>query len=278
MYVVRVMRGKGIYNKSDYITFLQLMEAIGNITSTTNGDSDDQQKISADELKEALVYAKNAKHDKTLAKNTYFRDGGTKKLSTNLSDRSRRTVMLFHASQPQVGSYFLFTRLFTHSYSLAQLALQKSISSYFLFSRPHWYFNIIDGLIMPIAFYGSLWFCNFCSWAYQSTESSMFMAISFVPFILCIIMIVYIIRSAALLRLVTSLDSDKLQEAIENTEISTELADNLRSKILTRLKEIGTDVEIQLKYLFQQIDEDGSELLSRSEFQDFLGKCNHAVT
>ncbi len=109
----------------------------------------------------------------------------------------------------------------------------------------------------------------------------MHMAISFIPFVLSIIMIVYIIRSAALLRLVTDLDSDTLQEAIENTETSTELADNLRSKILSRLKEIGSDVELQLKYLFQKIDEDGSDLLSRSEFQEFLSKWNaltHCLT
>ena len=101
----------------------------------------------------------------------------------------------------------------------------------------------------------------------------MYMAISLIPLILTIVLIIYIIRSAALLRLVTSLDADTLQEAIENAESSNEIADNLRTKILSRLNEIGSDFELQLKILFQQIDEDGSDLLSRAEFQEFLGNA-----
>ena len=101
----------------------------------------------------------------------------------------------------------------------------------------------------------------------------MYMAISLIPLILTIVLIIYIIRSAALLRLVTSLDSDTLQQAIENAESSNELAENLRTKILSRLNEIGSDDELQLKLLFQQIDADGSDLLSRTEFQEFLGNA-----
>ena len=101
----------------------------------------------------------------------------------------------------------------------------------------------------------------------------MYMAISLIPLILTIVLIIYIIRSAALLRLVTSLDSDTLQQAIENAESSNEIAENLRTKILSRLNEIGSDDELQLKLLFQQIDADGSDLLSRTEFQEFLGNA-----
>ncbi len=105
------------------------------------------------------------------------------------------------------------------------------------------------------------------------------MAISLIPLILTIVLIIYIIRSAALLRLVTSLDADTLQESIENAESSNEIADNLRTKILSRLNEIGSDDELQLKILFQQIDEDGSDLLSRAEFQEFLGNAlTHLLT
>ncbi len=103
-----MLRGKGIYNTSEYITFLQLMEAISGINATNN-ESDDQQKISADELKEALLYAKNVKHDKVKVKHNYFSDAGTKKNSAIISAKSRRTVMLFDASKPQVGSCLLFT-------------------------------------------------------------------------------------------------------------------------------------------------------------------------
>ena len=126
---------------------------------------------------------------------------------------------------------------------------------------------------MPVAFYGSLWVCNFCIWSYYAERSSMYMAISLIPLILTIVLIIYIIRSAALLRLVTSLDSDTLQQAIENAESSNEIAENLRTKILSRLNEIGSDDELQLKLLFQQIDADGSDLLSRTEFQEFLGNA-----
>lgn len=249
LYIVRMLRGKGIYNQSEYITFLQLMESVASITS--KDESQDQQKISSAELKEALAYAKNKKVDKAKDKqddNKYFGETKRKSVTPTLSAGSRRTVMLFDALVPQ-----------------------RSISSYFIFSKPQWYFNIIDGLIMPVAFYGSLWVCNFCIWSYYAERSSMYMAISLIPLILTIVLIIYIIRSAALLRLVTSLDADTLQEAIENAESSNEIADNLRTKILSRLNEIGSDDELQLKILFQQIDEDGSDLLSRAEFQEFLG-------
>ena len=103
LYIVRMLRGKGIYNQSEYITFLQLMEAVASITS--KDESQDHQKISSAELKEALAYAKNKKVDKVKEKqgdNKYFGETRRKSVSSTLSAGSRRTVMLFNAAVPQV--------------------------------------------------------------------------------------------------------------------------------------------------------------------------------
>ena len=106
-----MLRGKGIYNQSEYITFLQLLEAVASITS--KDESQDQQKISSAELKEALAYAKSKKVDKAKDKedeNKYFGESRRKSVESTLSTGSKRTVMLFDALVPQVETYSL-----THS-------------------------------------------------------------------------------------------------------------------------------------------------------------------
>jgi hypothetical protein len=110
-----MLRGKGIYNQSEYITFLQLLEAVASITS--KDESQDQQKISSAELKEALAYAKSKKVDKAKDKedeNKYFGESRRKSVESTLSTRSRRTVMLFDALVPQVETH-LRTHSLTHS-------------------------------------------------------------------------------------------------------------------------------------------------------------------
>ena len=115
-----MLRGKGIYNQSEYITFLQLMEAVACITS--KDESQDQQKISSAELKEALAYAKSKKVDNAKDKqdnDKYFGESRRESTST-LSAGSRRTVMLFDALGPQVETHSLtysLTHSFIHSFT-----------------------------------------------------------------------------------------------------------------------------------------------------------------
>jgi hypothetical protein len=65
------------------------------------------------------------------------------------------------------------------------------------------------------------------------------------------------------------IDSDAMLEIIEQTEGTRYLGAMMRSRMLDRLREMGNP-EQELKALFEEIDDNNSNLLSRREFQIFL--------
>lgn len=86
-------------------------------------------------------------------------------------------------------------------------------------------------------------------------------------------MFVYMVRTAALLKAVYVVDKDAMLEVIEQTEGSRQLGETIRNKLLQRITFMG-EPYVELKKLFGDIDKDGSEKLSRLEFEGLMDRLD----
>ncbi len=156
------------------------------------------------------------------------------------------------------------------SSSRSELAMKKSvddISSAYFYSHPALFFDFVEALNMVVSFYLALWFTNFGSACYQTPYVANWMVASIAPGLICFVIYLYIVRTAALLKSITFFDSDVAKETIEEAEDIESLGEQLRERLNKKLTEIGGKHEQELKILFRQADDDGSMCLSRSEFQ-----------
>ena len=147
----------------------------------------------------------------------------------------------------------------------------ETMRNIFLFGRPGMYFFFVEIVIMPISFYLALWITNFATVATHLSYSDMigWQFKTLLPGLACSCLYFYIVKCMALLEAVTNLDSDAVEEILDQTESSKSLSREMREKMLTQLLDMG-DPETEMKALFDKIDDNHSELLSRSEFQIFL--------
>jgi hypothetical protein len=152
--------------------------------------------------------------------------------------------------------------------STGLLKAREDFSHIYLFNSPHAYFFVVEMLIMPIALFFGLWITNYAKIASKGYTFH-FEFIDVIPGLFCIAFYAYTVKCAALLRAVTSINNDAMQEIIEHSEETRMLGENMRKLMLDKLHTMG-DPELQLKALFDEIDDNGSNLLSRREFQIFL--------
>ena len=143
-------------------------------------------------------------------------------------------------------------------------------------AKPTLFFQFIDLMLMPLSFSLSMWVTNFEMFAAQSKDVLKWEFLSLLPILLSLFFFIQVVRRAAILRCVSMLDGDVIEEVIEQSQESTHIATFLREKIIARLKKLG-DPENSLKQLFNEIDLDGSNLLSRQEFQLFLGNIKSTI-
>jgi hypothetical protein len=123
--------------------------------------------------------------------------------------------------------------------------------------------------MMIISFYLALWITNFLSSALHDLHSNFWVVMSLFPGILSFTVFIYVVKSAALLKAVLFIDHEVMEETMEQTETSQQLATILREKVVAQLQEMG-DPETELFNLYHLMDHNGSNALSRKEFQMFL--------
>lgn len=157
--------------------------------------------------------------------------------------------------------------------SEAALDQGEDLSRIFLFKNPALYFDAVAITMMPISFYLALWITNFVDVAAYMDNTVGWQIASIAPGIAAAICYMYSVRVASLLQAVTQIDHDAVEEILEQTEGAKHLQQEMREKILAKLEEIG-DPRLELNNLFRSIDDNGSGLLSRNEFQLFLNELN----
>jgi Ca2+-binding EF-hand superfamily protein len=167
----------------------------------------------------------------------------------------------------------------------------EDIVRIFWFNSANLYFEIVMLQVMIISCYLSLWISNYgpVGWGMPS-HRTFWIVIGGLPGLLSVVLNLYTVRCAALLKAVSALDKDIVEEVLEQTEASKNLSISLRDKILSRLNNTD-EPEKEIKELFEDIDENGSGSLryisyenistvvsrvfsvfifSRAEFQVFL--------
>eukprot|EP01036_Dinobryon_divergens_P022205 gene22205-30445_t len=142
--------------------------------------------------------------------------------------------------------------------------LKKQLLQVFLFGRPDLFYEAVKALLMIISAYNAFWLINFLS---ISTGGWKFLTL--LPGLVSVVVYTYIVKAAALAKAVYSVDSEALLEILEQTEDAKQLAHEIRDKLLQNL-EPGADPVAMLYQLFQRIDDDGSNKLSRLEIEDLL--------
>mmetsp|Transcript_12320 Transcript_12320/g.16923 ORF Transcript_12320/g.16923 Transcript_12320/m.16923 type:complete len:799 (+) Transcript_12320:68-2464(+) len=138
----------------------------------------------------------------------------------------------------------------------------------FFLSNPTLYFEIVKFLLMVISAYNALWLINFIS-----ISQGIWKLVTILPGVFSAMMFSYTVKIAALLKGIAVIDNDALLEVLEQTEHARQLGDEIRDKLLTKLS-VGGDPISTLYNLFKEIDDDGSNKLSRLEFEDLLHEFN----
>lgn len=157
----------------------------------------------------------------------------------------------------------------THRATLADSQLVDA----FLFKSPRAYFLIVDSMVMLISFYMGLWISNFDSTAAQVHDVAKWRLLTLLPGLLSAVVFGHMVFTCSLLHAIVILDREVVEETIEKKADSARVAQVLRDRLIEQLDGFGdADVppEVQLRNLFNVIDEDNSKFLTREELQHFL--------
>lgn len=132
------------------------------------------------------------------------------------------------------------------------------------------YFEIVDHLMMLMSFYGAIWVLNYVFIARDLPDALFWQFMTILPAFCSLAAYLVCVRSAALLKAVTHLDTQNLRLTIEETEHSQALGTLVRDKIIAKLADMDDNPKAALRSLFNLIDTNNSLLLSRLEFKVFL--------
>jgi hypothetical protein len=106
---------------------------------------------------------------------------------------------------------------------------------------------------MIFSFYLALWITNFNASAFSTLKSPFWECISVVPGLICAALYLYIIKCAALLKAIVSMDLDIVEETIEHSEAVYQLSLSIREMVLKELDDV-TDAEEALHELYNRVD------------------------
>ena len=136
----------------------------------------------------------------------------------------------------------------------------------FWFRQPALYFEAVELLLLAVSFYIALWLTVMLT----AAPTGYWKVLSILPGLLICGLFFHIVKTAALLRAISAVDTDVMLEVIEETEAAQQLSAELRAKVVGHLSSAGSDNYVELERLYKQIDLNNSNSLSRSEFSEFL--------
>ena len=131
---------------------------------------------------------------------------------------------------------------------------ETAIADVFFLSWPELYLEGVQSLIMIIALYYALYFTNFIA----ASGSSEWKVLTLVPAVLSSILLIYIVKCAAMLSALHAVDCDAILEVLEQTEGARQLSQQIRDKVIAKLQSIGVEPQAELIELFAQIDMNGN--------------------
>lgn len=144
--------------------------------------------------------------------------------------------------------------------------LKNDFSDLFFLKSPNLYLTLVRFLMMFHSFYYSLLFTNFSGYE----VSALWQFFSFLIILTSTFVYIYVVNCAATLRAIWQVEYDALVTTIGDEEESKQLFESIQEKLLAKCACLGDNPREDLKALFDSIDDNGNEKLSRLEFKLFL--------
>ena len=152
------------------------------------------------------------------------------------------------------------------------MKLSEDLSDIYFFRSPQLYFKMVEVAIMLNSLYLSLWACNFITIVNEYfSRSPFFHIVMLVPLLIVLPSLGEIVKVSSLLAAISDLDLDVIGSVLEISEEKTQLVNEVREKILTRIHGKGDeDKMLVLKELFEEIDSNGNGQISKYELREML--------
>lgn len=145
------------------------------------------------------------------------------------------------------------------------------IKDLFWFSNPELYFETVRFFIMLVALYLALWLVDYAS----AAIGAVWKVISILPGIFSAINYLYIVKTAALLKAMYSIDFDAAEKVLQQTDAARDLERKIREVLLAKLEITATfsgDLKSRVYEMFCEIDYDNGGFISRHEFSIYLSR------
>lgn len=149
--------------------------------------------------------------------------------------------------------------------------LKLNIDQVFWFGRRFLFFWALEMTLMLNCLYISVWLTDFVS--VTGTYSWKWQIILVLPFLYNLVCIGFIIKKSSKMNALHKLNSNIIGEMLEAEEENLKLMDDLRQKILSRVRDIGTDSATRqqvVRELFDEIDMNKDGEVTMKELRIFL--------
>ena len=143
--------------------------------------------------------------------------------------------------------------------------------------NPDLYFKVVQFVIMLIALYLAFWLVSFAG-----ADVGYWKAIAIIPGLLSVLNYTYVVKTAALLKALYSVDYDALDQVFQQTDQAHLLGQNIRRKLLEKIgfNNYNADdnnytrdfLRKKAHEIFRDIDYDNGGLVNRSEFSLYLSR------
>lgn len=151
-----------------------------------------------------------------------------------------------------------------------QLGWSEDLSKIFIMGWPALYFETVRITVMLLSFYLALWMVNFLGVSINKLHSPVWALLSLGLGVLAFLLYAYVVKCASLLKGIVYIDHECIEETLEQTEGSRALGEIMKHKLVSRLKDPSMSPEAEMMMIFDEIDGNGSSLLSRGEFRLFI--------
>ena len=144
------------------------------------------------------------------------------------------------------------------------------IKDLFWFSRPELYFETVRFFIMLLALYLALWLVDVSG----ADIGSGWKMLAILPGLFSAVNYLYIVKTAALLKAMYSMDFEAAEKVFQQTDAARDLERKIREKLRAKLRSFtkSDDLKSQVYEMFCEVDYDNSGFISRHEFSIYLSR------
>ena len=157
-----------------------------------------------------------------------------------------------------------------------------NMNDIFLFYSPQIFFSMVDLMFLLNTFYSALYFTQLLPIC-VAIGSGWWGLILFLPMLLGFNMLRFTLLRSVFLQAATTFDDDIAGAVIDDSIETLTIANTVRNKIIEKFVNVNQDMTAKnklkvIKFVFQEMDQDNSGVLNKSEFRSFLGTLEVYLT